>query len=176
MLPTGDKKAELGRWTDLVTVAIEMGGELREMVEVQASSPTVAQSMPPMVVAIQGIVAAHGAITVPDLVAYNDQVHLLRAHLDADPATRDVPVGTVDKFQGRQAAVVLFTMTSSSADDMPRGIEFLSSKNRLNVAVSRAQCLAYLVCTEQLLHSRARTVEDMKLIATLCAFVEYAER
>ncbi len=84
-------------------------------------------------------------------------------------------MGTVDKFQGRQAPVVLFTMTSPSADDMPRGTEFLFSKNRLNVAISRAQCLAYLVCTEQLLNSRAKTVEDMHLIATLCAFVEYAD-
>lgn len=105
---------------------------------------------------------------------YNDQVQLLKEHLNADPMTRGVAVGTVDKFQGRQAPVVLFTMTSSSADDMPRGTEFLFSKNRLNVAISRAQCLAYLVCTEALLDSRARTVEDMLLIATLCAFVEYA--
>ena len=66
-------------------------------------------------------------------------------------------------------------MTSSSADDMPRGAEFLFSRNRLNVAISRAQCLAYLVCTEELLNSRAKTVEDMLLIATLCAFVEDAE-
>lgn len=106
---------------------------------------------------------------------YNDQVRLLRAHLDAIADTAGVQVGTVDKFQGRQAPVVLFTMTSSSAADMPRGMDFLFSRNRLNVAVSRAQCLAYLVCTEELLHSRAKTVEDMRLIATLCAFVEYTQ-
>ncbi len=70
---------------------------------------------------------------------------------------------------------MFFTMTSSSTDDMPRGPEFLFSRNRLNVAVSRAQCLAYLVCTETLLDSRARTVDDMHLIANLCAFVEYAD-
>ncbi len=118
------------------------------------------------------------AIGVGDIMVvapYNDQVRLLREHLDAARDTRGVPVGTVDKFQGRQAPVVLFTMTSSSADDMPRGTEFLFSKNRLNVAISRAQCLAYLVCTEHLLNSRAKTVEDMHLIATLCAFVEYAD-
>lgn len=106
---------------------------------------------------------------------YNDQVQLLREYLDADPSTRDVAVGTVDKFQGRQAPIVFFTMTSSSSEDMPRGTDFLFSKNRLNVAISRAQCLAYLVCTETLLDSRAKTVDDMLLIATLCAFVEYAE-
>jgi len=105
---------------------------------------------------------------------YNDQVRLLRERLDSSALTRGIPVGTVDKFQGRQAPIVFFTMTSSSAEDMPRGSDFLFSRNRLNVAVSRAQCLAYLVCTEQLLRSRAKTVEEMHLIATLCAFVEYA--
>jgi hypothetical protein len=88
---------------------------------------------------------------------------------------RDVQVGTVDKFQGREAPVVFFTMTTSSAEDMPRGPEFLFSRNRLNVAVSRARCLAYLVCTEEsLLNSRARTIDEMRLIGTLSAFVEYA--
>ncbi len=115
-------------------------------------------------------------ITADDILVvapYNDQVRLLRRHLGSDPATASVQVGTVDKFQGREAPVVFFTMTSSSADDMPRGPEFLFSRNRLNVAISRAQCLAYLVCTETLLDSRARTIDDMHLIANLCAFVEY---
>jgi uncharacterized protein len=65
-------------------------------------------------------------------------------------------------------------MTTSSGDDMTRGTGFLFSRHRLNVAISRAQCLAYLVCTEKLLDTRARTVEDMRPIATLNAFVERA--
>ena len=101
---------------------------------------------------------------------------MLRDTLDADARTRGIPVGTVDKFQGREAAVVFFTMTTSSADDMPRSAEFLFSRNRLNVAISRARCLAYLVCTEELLNSRARTIEEMRLISTLCSFVEYCRR
>jgi predicted RecB family nuclease len=105
---------------------------------------------------------------------YNDQVDLLRDMFDATPGLGEVQVGTVDKFQGREAPVVFFTMTTSSAEDMPRGPEFLFSRNRLNVAISRARCLAYLVCTEQLLNSRARTIEEMRLIGTLSAFVEYA--
>ena len=84
-------------------------------------------------------------------------------------------VGTVDKFQGRQAAVVLFSMTTSSAEDMPRDAGFLFSKNRLNVAISRARCLAYLVCTDELLNTRARDVEQMTLISALCSFVERAQ-
>lgn len=105
---------------------------------------------------------------------YNDQVHLLRDRFFSMPGLEDVQVGTVDKFQGREAPVVFFTMTTSASEDMPRGPEFLFSRNRLNVAVSRARCLAFLVCTEELLNSRARTIEEMRLIGTLSAFVEYA--
>ncbi len=83
-------------------------------------------------------------------------------------------VGTVDKFQGQEAAVVLFSMTTSSSEFMPRTADFLFSKNRLNVAISRARCLAYLVCTDELLDTRARDVEEMALISALCSFVERA--
>jgi predicted RecB family nuclease len=106
---------------------------------------------------------------------YNDQVNVLRERFERDERLAGVQVGTVDKFQGREAPVVFFTMTTSSAADMPRGPEFLFSRNRLNVAVSRARCLAYLVCTEALLNSRAADIDDMRLISTLSAFVEYAE-
>ncbi len=105
---------------------------------------------------------------------YNDQVRLLRRAMDA-AGLGAVQVGTVDKFQGREAAVVFFTMTTSSHEDMPRGPEFLFSRNRLNVAVSRARCLAYLVCTDELLNARARTIDEMRLIGTLCAFVDAAD-
>jgi len=116
-------------------------------------------------------------LTVNDLLVvapYNDQVHLLRSWLDADERTRGIAVGTVDKFQGRQAAVVFFTMATSTAADMVRSADFLFSRNRFNVAVSRARCLAYLVCTEELLNSRGRDVDEMRLISTLCAFAERA--
>ena len=103
---------------------------------------------------------------------YNDQVGLLRGVLDASTATAGVRVGTVDKFQGQEAPVVFFSMTASTAADIPRGIDFLFSKNRFNVAISRARALAYVVCTETLLDSRAKTTEEMELISTLCAFVE----
>jgi predicted RecB family nuclease len=105
---------------------------------------------------------------------YNDQRRCIEAVLRANPATRGVEVGTVDKFQGQEAAVVLFSMTTSSSEFMPRTADFLFSKNRLNVAISRARCLAYLVCTAELLDTRAGDVEEMKLISALCAFVERA--
>lgn len=75
---------------------------------------------------------------------YNAQVVLLRRRLDA-AGLPDVQVGTVDKFQGRQAPVVFVSMTASSIDDVPRGIGFLLNRNRLNVAISRAKYAAVLV-------------------------------
>jgi uncharacterized protein len=75
---------------------------------------------------------------------YNAQVVTLRRRLDA-AGLPDVEVGTVDKFQGRQAPVVFVSMTASSADDVPRGISFLLNRNRLNVAVSRAKYAAVIV-------------------------------
>ena len=105
---------------------------------------------------------------------YNDQRRCIEAALRVNPATRGVEVGTVDKFQGQEAAVVLFSMTTSSSEFMPRTADFLFSKNRLNVAISRARCLAHLVCTDALLDTRANDVEEMELISALCAFVERA--
>ena len=105
---------------------------------------------------------------------YNDQRRLIDAALDHDVRTRGVPVGTVDKFQGQEAAVVFFSMTTSSSADMPRTGDFLFSKNRLNVAISRARCLAYLVCTDELLDTTAKSVKEMQQIGALCSFVERA--
>jgi uncharacterized protein len=105
---------------------------------------------------------------------YNAQVRQLRRALEA-AGLGGVPVGTVDKFQGREAAVVFYSMATSSAEDVPRSLEFLFSRNRLNVAVSRAMCLACIVASPRLLESRARTLEQMRLINALCRFVELAE-
>ncbi|MDX1878948.1 TM0106 family RecB-like putative nuclease [Mycolicibacterium sp. 141076] len=124
----------------------------------------------------------HGAqnpLTASDfmvVVPYNDQVRTVKQRLGEEPALTGVRVGTVDKFQGGEAAVVLFSMTASSRDNITRGADFLFSRHRLNVAVSRARCLAYLTCTEELLNARARDVDEMRLIGTLAAYVEVATR
>jgi uncharacterized protein len=104
---------------------------------------------------------------------YNAQVRQLRRALEA-AGLGGVPVGTVDKFQGREAPIVFYSMATSSAEDVPRSLEFLFSRNRLNVAVSRAMCLACIVASPRLLESRARTIEQMRLINALCRFVEMA--
>jgi predicted RecB family nuclease len=114
-----------------------------------------------------GVRAAEIIVVSP----YNAQVNLLREKLGDR-----VRVGTVDKFQGQEADVVLYSMASSSGDDIPRGLEFLLSRNRLNVAISRARCLAYLVCSPRLLEVNARTIDQMRLANALCRFVELAER
>ena len=117
-------------------------------------------------------------LAVSDMIVvtpYNDQRRLITTTIESDPATAGVEVGTVDKFQGREAAVVLFSMATSSSEFMPRTAEFLFSRNRLNVAISRARCLAYLICTDDLLNTRARSVEEMTLISALCSFVERCE-
>jgi predicted RecB family nuclease len=101
---------------------------------------------------------------------YNSHVRCLREKLPSA-----VRVGTVDKFQGQQATVVFFSMASSSGEDVPRGLGFLFSRNRLNVAVSRARCLAYVVASPRLLDTECRTVEQMRLVNALCRFVEIAE-
>ena len=101
---------------------------------------------------------------------FNAHVDLLRQRLPTD-----VRVGTVDKFQGQEAPVVIYSMASSSGDDVPRGLDFLLSRNRLNVAVSRAQCLAYLVCSPRLLEVDCKTIEHMRLANALCRFVEIAD-
>jgi uncharacterized protein len=121
-----------------------------------------------------GVTRPIGAQDVIVVAPYNDQVRGIRSHLDQHRQLRGVEVGTVDRFQGREAAVVFFSMTTSSAEFMPRTADFLFSKNRLNVAISRARCLVYVVSTDALLDTRARDVEQMELISALCAFVERA--
>jgi uncharacterized protein len=86
-----------------------------------------------------------------------------------------VAVGTVDKFQGQEAAVVFYSMATSSSDDLPRDLSFLFEKNRFNVAVSRAQALAVLVCSPRLLEVRCTTPAEMELASLLCAYVERSE-
>jgi uncharacterized protein len=100
---------------------------------------------------------------------YNRQVARL---LDRLPV--GARVGTVDKFQGQQAAVVIYSMASSSADDAPRGVDFLYDLHRLNVAVSRAKALTAVVASPDLLDAEVHTPEQLRAVNALCHFVEEA--
>ena len=108
---------------------------------------------------------AQGDVIV--VAPYNAQVELLRRHL-AQAGLGDVPVGTVDKFQGREAAVAVISLAASAAEDVPRGLEFLLLANRLNVAVSRAQWAAWLVYSPALTEALPSSVETL---AQLSAFI-----
>lgn len=85
-----------------------------------------------------------------------------------------VAVGTVDRFQGQQRPVVLYSMASSSAQDSPRGMSFLYDLHRLNVATSRARCACVIVSTPALLQPECRSPEQIRLANGLCRFVELA--
>jgi uncharacterized protein len=101
---------------------------------------------------------------------YNAQVACL---VEALPS--GARVGTVDRFQGQEAAVSIFSMATSSVEDLPRNLEFLFSLNRLNVAVSRARGLSLLVCSPELLRARCHSPEQMRLVNALCRYVEMAD-
>ncbi len=94
---------------------------------------------------------------------YNMQVNLLKKVLP-----EGARVGTVDKFQGQEAEAVIVSMATSSGEYLPRFIEFLYSKNRLNVAISRAKCLAIFIANPALMAIRCSTPEEMALVNTLC--------
>ena len=100
---------------------------------------------------------------------YNAHVATLRTRLP-DGAR----VGTVDKFQGQEAPIVIYSMATSSADEAPRGMEFLYSLHRLNVATSRARCVAAIVASPALFAPECRTPEQMRLANPFCRFLELA--
>lgn len=104
---------------------------------------------------------------------YNLQVRVVRRALEK-AGYEEVRVGTVDRFQGQEAPVVVATMTSSSAVDLPRGLDFLLSRNRLNVALSRAQAVAVIVCSPRLVRADIRGVEQMRLVSGMIGLMANA--
>jgi uncharacterized protein len=99
---------------------------------------------------------------------YNAQVFNLADRI------QNVKIGTVDKFQGQEAPVVIYSMATSSPEDAPRGMEFLYSLNRFNVATSRARCSVILVANPRLFEPECQTPRQMKLANVLCRFLEMA--
>jgi uncharacterized protein len=110
-------------------------------------------------------------LTLADILIiapYNAQVFELQKRL---PGAR---VGTVDKFQGQEAPLVIYSMTTSSYADAPRGMEFLYSLNRLNVATSRAKCICILVASPTVFEAECRTPAQMRLANAYCRYLEMA--
>lgn len=101
---------------------------------------------------------------------YNAQVSALSRKLPAG-----VPVGTVDKFQGQEAPVVFYSMATSTPEDAPRGMEFLYNLNRLNVATSRARCVAVIVASPALFQAQCKTPRQIRLANALCRYFEMVQ-
>ncbi len=102
------------------------------------------------------------------ITPYNAQVFEIQQQL------RGARVGTVDKFQGQEAPIAIYSMATSSHADAPRGMEFLYSLNRLNVATSRAKCLSVLVASPQLFEAECRTPRQIQLANAFCRYLEMA--
>ena len=104
------------------------------------------------------------------ITPYNAQVREIRERL---PSAR---VRTVDKFQGQEAPLSIYSLAASSAEDAPRGLEFVLSLNRLNVATSRARCVSAVVGNPRLLTAHCKTPSQMRLANSLARFVELANQ
>jgi superfamily I DNA and/or RNA helicase len=112
-------------------------------------------------------------LTLDDILIiapYNAQVFEIQQLL---PGAR---VGTVDKFQGQEAPISIYSMATSSHADAPRGMEFLYSLNRLNVATSRAKCASVIVSSPRLFEADCRTPRQIQLINAFCRYLELAEQ
>ena len=100
---------------------------------------------------------------------YNAHVAALQSKL------KEIQVGTVDKFQGQEAPIIIYSMASSSVEDAPRGMSFILNPSRLNVATSRARCICILVASPNLMGPVCRTPEQMRWANGLCRYVELAK-
>jgi len=107
---------------------------------------------------------------------YNAQIRAIRDALAQVGWPAGVQVGTVDKFQGREGAVSIYSMATSSADEAPRGLEFLFDPHRLNVATSRARAMAIIVASPDLVRVSCRTPRQMLLVNALCRAWESGEQ
>jgi predicted RecB family nuclease len=126
-----------------------------------------------------GIAHKVGLRDILIITPYNAQRRLITrrlrdAGIDTNPHT-GLRVGTVDKLQGQEAAIVFYSMATSSGEDIPRNVEFLFERNRFNVAISRSRAASVLLCSPRLLDIRCRTPEEMALANLLCAFAERAK-
>jgi superfamily I DNA and/or RNA helicase len=117
----------------------------------------------------KGETRALGLQDILIVAPYNAQVSALLERLPAGSR-----VGTVDKFQGQEAPVVFYSMATSTPEDAPRGMEFLYSLNRLNVAVSRAQCAAVIVASPALFQVQCKTPRQIELANAFCRYLEIA--
>ncbi|MBL6759032.1 MAG: TM0106 family RecB-like putative nuclease [Pelagibacteraceae bacterium] len=116
-----------------------------------------------------------GKISAKDIMVvapYNAQANNIREKLKKK-FKDDVRVGTIDLFQGQEAKVVLISMTTSDVESLPRHKDFFFSRNRLNVAISRAECVAIIIFNESLLLASANSIKEMKLMNSFCKLLKF---
>ena len=116
-----------------------------------------------------------GKISAKDIMVvapYNAQANNIRERLKKK-FKDDVRVGTIDLFQGQEAKVVLISMTTSDVESLPRHKDFFFSRNRLNVAISRAECVAIIIFNQNLLLASASNIKEMKLINSFCKLLTF---
>lgn len=160
-----DKNHVPGVEPGLITVPIQHVGNSSSSIEEAEKVVEIAKQ--------QGQILGTNEVLV--VAPYNAQVDLIRQQLDQS-GLQEIAVGTVDKFQGREAMVVIVSMAASSAADAPRGLEFILDRNRLNVAVSRAKANCYLVYSPQISRSRFRSVEELKSLSRLNGLLGFATK
>ena len=161
-----------GNGAESIEEASEIAGQIARLI----ADGTVVDSQPPSPGAPRRLLPRDVLVITP----YNAQRRLIARKLrDAGidiGAETGVRVGTVDKFQGQEAAIVFYSMATSSGEDVPRNVEFLFERNRFNVAISRARAASVLVCSPRLLDIRCSTPEQMALANLLCAYEETAQQ
>ena len=99
---------------------------------------------------------------------YNVQVNYLKSILP-----KEARVGTIDKFQGQQAPATIISMTTSDPESLPRNVDFFFSRNRLNVAISRSQCLSIVIMNKKILEIACKKVEHILLVNTFMKLLEF---
>jgi uncharacterized protein len=158
--------AWLTRMAGLVYIPVEHEGNIYESAEEEDRIADLVRDL--MALRLRNKDGRIRQLTADDILVvapYNLQVRRLEKRL------RPIRVGTVDKFQGQEGAVVVFSMCASSGEASPRGIEFLFNRNRLNVAISRAQTLAVVVGSPALVRTRCSSIEQIRLINVYCRAV-----
>jgi superfamily I DNA and/or RNA helicase len=107
----------------------------------------------------------------------NDILVVAPFNMQVNNLTRNLPenskVGTIDKFQGQEAKIVFISMTASDPENIPRHKGFLFSRNRLNVGISRAECVTFILFNPNLLNTSCQKIEEMRLINNFCKLLKY---
>jgi uncharacterized protein len=151
-----------GDATESIDEAVMIAGLVHELLEAEARWTD-----------RKGVSHAVGLGDIVVVAPYNAHVERIARAL-ADAGHPGARVGTVDKFQGQEAPIAIYAMATSSPELAPRGMEFLYSLNRLNVATSRARCAAIVVASPALVRVACRSPRQMQLANALCRLVEMA--